>query len=134
LLSGLARRDPADVFFDQPLPLAGAPSLAAVQYAGALMETTAGPLPADGTDLIDAAWSAYSLAAMRDPIADERLTLVWLDLAVGRLPQCVQVLDDLTSAVGGPASEHAWQRAAERFRDLADPGTPDGQVAPEGQR
>lgn len=64
--------------------LANAASLAAVQWTGARLRGVGGALPARDTDVMKAAWAAYTVAAMRDPVADDGLSLVWLDLAIGR--------------------------------------------------
>ncbi|MCX5238976.1 hypothetical protein OG824_27615 [Streptomyces prunicolor] len=56
---------------------------------------------------------------MRDPIADDRLSLVWLDLAVGRYVQGAAILDELTSGYDGADAEAAWMLAADQFLALA---------------
>ncbi|MEY9840480.1 NUDIX hydrolase [Streptacidiphilus sp. EB103A] len=100
-------------------PLADGPSQAAVQQVGATMRAVGGPLPAPGAGLLTAAWAAFTVAALRDPIADEGLILVWLDLAIGRFTEGAEILNDLLAARQQPQGEQAWAVAAERLQALA---------------
>ncbi|MDO0936535.1 NUDIX hydrolase [Streptomyces sp. DG2A-72] len=59
-----------------PFPLGDAASLAAVQRNGVALRAVGGALPARREDLPTAAWAAYTVAALRDPIAEDRLSLV----------------------------------------------------------
>lgn len=102
-----------------PFPLGDAASLAAVQRNGVALRAVGGMLPARGDDLLASAWAAYTVAEMRDPIADDRLSLVWLDLAMGGFAEGAVILAELEAARGGPDSEQAWERAAQRFWSLA---------------
>lgn len=102
--------------------LADAASLAAVQWAGARLRGVGGELPARDADVMKAAWAAYTVAAMRDPVADDGLSLVWLDLAIGRYAQGAAVLDELLKALQDTVGhEGAWARAADRFLALSRP-------------
>lgn len=67
-----------------------------------------------------AAWAAYTAAAMRDPIADDGLILVWLDLAIGRYAQGAAPVSELLKALPD-SGEAAWARAADQFLSLARP-------------
>ncbi|MDN0193852.1 hypothetical protein [Streptomyces sp. S.PNR 29] len=59
---------------------------------------------------------------MRDPAADDGLSLVWLDLAIGRFPQGGAILDELLKSPHDAADrEEAWTRAADQFLALARP-------------
>ncbi|MFF0131026.1 NUDIX hydrolase [Streptomyces mirabilis] len=102
-----------------PFPVGDAASLAAVQRNGVALRAVGGTLPARGDDLLAAAWAAYTVAALRDPIADDRLSLVWLDLAMGGFAEGAVILAELEAAYEGPDSEQAWERAAHRFWSLA---------------
>ncbi|MFG3112834.1 NUDIX domain-containing protein [Streptomyces sp. NPDC048197] len=102
-----------------PQALADAASLAAVQRTQAPMRAVGGALPEPHDDLPTAAYAAYTVTELRDPIVDERLTLVWLDLAVGRYPEGASILAELEGAYGGPDAERAWTRATERLWALA---------------
>ncbi|MER0476964.1 NUDIX hydrolase [Streptomyces sp. Edi2] len=104
-----------------PLALADAASLAAVQRAGAAMRAVGGLLPAPGDDLPAAAFAAYTVAELRDPLLPERLTLVWLDLAIGSFAEGAAILAELEASCEGPAAEEAWERAAHRLWSLAGP-------------
>jgi 8-oxo-dGTP pyrophosphatase MutT (NUDIX family) len=105
-----------------PPALADAASLAAVQEAGARLRAVGLTLPARDAGLVRAAWAAYTVAAARDPIADERLSLVWLDLALGRYPQGAAIVAELEAQHDGADSDAAWERAAEQFLALVRPG------------
>jgi hypothetical protein len=59
------------------------------------------------------------VAALRDPIGEDRLSLVCLDLAVGRFAECSAILAELEAAHEGPDSERAWELAAHRLWSLA---------------
>ena len=59
------------------------------------------------------------MAALRDPIADDRLSLVWLDLAVGRFAEGRAILAELESGYEGPDAEASWALAAQRLWLLA---------------
>ncbi|MFE7272542.1 NUDIX hydrolase [Streptomyces sp. NPDC057623] len=102
-----------------PFPLGDAASLAAVQRNGMALRAVGGALPARGDDLVAAAWAAYTVAALRDPIADDRLSLVWLDLAVGRFAEGGAILVELESGYEGPDAEASWARAAQRLWRIA---------------
>ncbi|WP_411150638.1 hypothetical protein [Streptomyces sp. A30] len=102
-----------------PFPLGDAASLATVQRNSVALRAVGGTLPARGDDLLTAAWAAYTVAALRDPISDDRLSLVWLDLAMGGFAEGAAILADLAAAYEGPDSEQAWERAAHRFWSLA---------------
>ena len=103
-----------------PTALADAASLAAVHRAGALLQAIGGILPDADADLPRAAWAAYTVAATRDPIADERLSLVWLDLAIGRYAEGAAILSELEMSYSGVDGEGARARAADRFVVLAE--------------
>ncbi|KMS74491.1 NUDIX hydrolase [Streptomyces viridochromogenes] len=98
-----------------PFPLGDAASLAAVQRNGVALRSVGGTLPVRDDDLLAAAWAAYTVAALRDPIADDRLSLVWLDLAMGRFAEGAEILAELESEYEGPDAEAAWEQAAERL-------------------
>ncbi len=100
-----------------PWELADAASLATVQRVGAPLRAVGGVLPIQ--DLPVAAWAAWTVASLRDPIADDLLTLVWLDLAIGRYPQGEAILADLQETYDTPQAEQSWMRAADRLRELA---------------
>lgn len=102
-----------------PRPLGDAASLAAIQRAGAPLRAVGGILPTARDDLPGAAWAAYTVAALRDPIADDRLSLVWLDLALGRSAEGTAILTELEETFSGPNADDAWMRAADRFWALA---------------
>ncbi|MEV0476026.1 NUDIX hydrolase [Streptomyces prunicolor] len=102
-----------------PPALGDAASDAAVQRTSAQLRAIGGSLPTRRDDLARAAWGAYTVAALRDPIADDRLSLVWLDLAVGRYAQGAAILDELESGHDGDNAEASWMRAADQFLTLA---------------
>ncbi|QKW06944.1 NUDIX hydrolase [Streptomyces sp. NA04227] len=102
-----------------PQPLADAASLAAIERARALLRAVGGDLPAARDDLPSAASAASTVAALRCPFADDRLSLVWMDLAVGRTAEGAAILAELKGAYDGPRADGAWQHAADRFSDLA---------------
>ncbi|MCX5555361.1 NUDIX hydrolase [Streptomyces sp. NBC_00038] len=102
-----------------PPALADAASLAAVHRAGALLRAVGGAFPDADADLPKAAWAAYTVAGARDPLMDERLSLVWLDVAIGRYAEGAAILSELESAYEGADGEGAWMRAADRYAALA---------------
>ncbi|MEU6353112.1 NUDIX hydrolase [Streptomyces sp. NPDC047072] len=101
--------------------LGDAASLAAVHRAGALLRAIGGEVPAVDVDLPRAAWAAYTVAGARDPLADERLSLMWLDLAIGRYAEGAAILSELEASYDGVNGEAAWTRAADRCSALAQP-------------
>ncbi len=115
----LTEGDTATLLAGFPPALADAASLAAVQRVSGPMRLVGGLLPGPDDDLSSAAWAAHVVSALRDPLADDRWTLVWLDLAVGRFPRASVILSELEMAYGGPDCERAWMWAVEAFRDLA---------------
>jgi 8-oxo-dGTP pyrophosphatase MutT (NUDIX family) len=102
-----------------PRALGDAASEGAVQRTNASLRAIGVSFPTRTDDLAKAAWAAYTVAALRDPIADDRLSLVWLDLAVGRYVQGAAILDELASGYDGDDGEAAWMRAADQFLALA---------------
>ncbi|AZP17842.1 NUDIX hydrolase [Streptomyces aquilus] len=102
-----------------PFPLGDAASLAAVQRNGVALRAIGGTLPTRGDDLLASAWAAYTVAALRDPIADDRLSLVWLDLAIGGFAEGAVILTELEAAYEGLDNEQAWEHAAQQFWSLA---------------
>lgn len=97
--------------------LGDASSMTAVLSAHAPIRMVGGELPPRTSSVSAAAWDAYVVTWLRDPIADPNMILVWLDLAVGRYPKAASILAELEAshAVDG---EVAWNRAAEGFRVL----------------
>lgn len=75
--------------------------------------------PAVDADLSKAAWAAYTVAGARDAIMDERLSLVWLDVAIGRYAEGAAILSELETSYEGMDGEAAWMRAADRYAALA---------------
>ncbi|MEU9168543.1 hypothetical protein AB0D34_12230 [Streptomyces sp. NPDC048420] len=104
--------------------LADAASLAAVQKAGARLRAVGGVLPARDAGVMRAAWAAYTVVGARDPIADERLSLVWLDLTLGHYPQGAAIVAELEAAAGSSDADTTWEQAAEQLLTLARPGRP----------
>lgn len=102
-----------------PRALGDAASEGAVQRTNASLRVIGGVLPTRRDDLVKAAWAAYTVAALRDPIADDRLTLVWLDLAVGRYAQGAAILDELASGYARDDADASWMHAADQFLALA---------------
>lgn len=102
-----------------PRALGDAASEGAVQRTNASLRAIGVSFPTRTDDLAKAAWAAYTVAASRDPIADDRLTLVWLDLAMGRYAQGAAILDELESGHDGAFAEASWMRAADQFLTLA---------------
>lgn len=104
-----------------PAALADAASLAALHRAGALMHAVGGAFPAANADLPKAAWAAYTVAGARDALMDERLSLVWLDVAIGRYAEGAAILFELETSYDGVDGEAAWLRAADQYAALAQP-------------
>lgn len=100
--------------------LADAASLAATHRVATLMQSVGGALPSPDADLPRAAWAAYTVASAGGAhFADDRVTLVWLDLAVGRFAEGQAVLAELEAAYNGLDAEAAWAQAAQRLWFMA---------------
>lgn len=101
--------------------LEDAASLAVIHRVQSLLRKVGGPLPTAGLDVTSAAWHAHSVAALRDPLLDERLSLIWLDLAVSGYAELAPIVAELEAAFDGPsAPASAWAQAAKRFAALTD--------------
>ncbi|MFF4363485.1 NUDIX domain-containing protein [Streptomyces sp. NPDC001604] len=100
--------------------LADAASLATLHRVDTLMRSSGDNLPSPDDDLPKAAWAAYTVVAAGGAhFADDRVILVWLDLAVGRFAEGQALLAELEAVYDGPDTEAAWAQAAHRLWFMA---------------
>jgi len=115
----LEQADALSLLGDAAPALADAASLAAVQRTGALLRIVGDELPPPHTELTKAAWAAYLVAEAGAGIPNNRLLLLWMDLAVGRFAEGAAIVAELETHYASPDAEGAWAKAAHRLFTLA---------------